>query len=66
MPKNEINLSGYYNAYNVDSTEDQDYGCCTSVEIMSDNGEWFQIGFYYDLDHACVEKVSILKKGHEY
>jgi len=66
MTKDHVSLSGYYNAYNVDSTEDTDYGWCTSVEIITDEGDTIQIGFYYSLDHTCVEKVSVLKKGHDY
>ena len=66
MTDDYVKLFGYYNAYNVDGGEDSDFGCYTSVEIMTDDGEWVQIGFYYALDHARVEKVSVLKKGHHY
>ena len=66
MTDDYAKLFGYYNAYNVESEEDSDFGMCTSVEICTDDGEWVQIGFYYDLDHARVEKVSVLKKGHHY
>jgi len=58
--------SDYYNVVSVDSTEDMDYGHCTLVEIKNDDNETIQIGFYYNLDHVCVEKVSVLKKGHHY
>ena len=66
MTKDFAKLFGYYNAYNVESTEDADHGWCTTVEISTDEGEWIEIGFYYDLDHTCVEKVSVLKKGRHY
>lgn len=66
MTDDYAKLFGYYNAYNVEIEEDSDFGMCTSVEICTDDGEWIQIGFYYDLDHACVEKVSVLKKGLHY
>ena len=66
MTDDYAKLFGYYNAYNVESGEDADFGMCTSVEICTDDGEWVQIGFYYDLDHVRVEKVSVLKKGHHY
>ena len=64
--EDDVRLSGYYNVVNVDSTEDEDYGHCTLVEIKNNDNETIQIGFYYNLDHACVEKVSVLKKGHHY
>ena len=66
MTDDYAKLFGYYNAYNVESEEDSDFGMCTSVEICTDDGEWVQIGFYYGLDHVRVEKVSVLKKGHHY
>jgi len=66
MTDDYAKLFGYYNAYNVESGEDSDFGWCTSVEICTDEGEWIQIGFYYDLDDSRVEKVSVLKKGHHY
>ena len=68
MTDDYAKLFGYYNAHNVDSTEidDIEFGWCTSVEICTDDGEWVQIGFYYDLDHVRVEKVFVLKKGHHY
>ena len=68
MTDDYAKLFGYYNAHNVDSTEIDaiEFGWCTSVEICTDDGEWVQIGFYYDLDHVRVEKVSVLKKGHHY
>ena len=65
MTDDYAKLFGYYNAYNVESGEDADFGMCTSVEICTDEGEWVQIGFYHDLDFR-VEKVSVLKKGHHY
>ena len=65
MTKDYAKLFGYYNAYNVESEEDSDFGWCISVEIMTDEGEWVQIGFYHDLDFR-VEKVSVLKKGLHY
>ena len=64
--EDDVRLSGYYNVVNVDSTEDEDHGHCTLVEIKNEDNETIQIGFYYNLDHVCVEKVSVLKKGHHY
>ena len=52
LNEDDVKLSGYYDV--------------VSVEIKSDNNEIVQIGFYYNLDHVCVEKVSVLKKGHHY
>ena len=66
LNEEDVKLSGYYDVVSVDSSEDADYGYCTLVEIKSDNNEIVQIGFYYSLDHVCVEKVSVLKKGHHY
>ena len=66
MTDDYAKLFGYYNVINVESEEDVDFGWCTSVEIKNDDDEIIQIGFYYSLDHACVEKVSVLKKGLHY
>ena len=35
--EDDVRLSGYYNAYNVESTEDADHGYCTLVEIINDD-----------------------------
>jgi len=66
MTDDYAKLFGYYNVINVESEEDVDFGWCTSVEIKNDDDEIIEIGFYYSLDHTCVEKVSVLKKGLHY
>ena len=66
LNEDDVKLSGYYDVVSVESSEDADYGHCTLVEIKNDDNEIVQIGFYYSLDHVCVEKVSVLKKGHHY
>ena len=78
LNEDDVKLSGYYDVVSVESSEDADYGHCTLVEIKNDDNEIVQIGFYYNiapdissqnfgkLEHVCVEKVSVLKKGHHY